>query len=397
MEDFIGGYLAWVRERVLGRLVAARLAVASLFFVNGMLFATWVSRIPAIEQQRGLSHATLGLALLLLAFGAMISMPVAGALCVRFGSAKVCGIGILAYCAFLPLVSLAGDAWVFALCLFLFGIAHGSVDVAMNAQAVQVERKYRRPIMSSFHALFSIGGLSGAASGGLIAALGWKPPMHFFVVAVAMGILSVIALPHLLPTVEARTAGARTFALPSRALIGVGVIALCIMMGEGAMADWSAVYLHRIVQTSEGVAALGYAAFSIAMATGRIVGDRVIARFGPENLVRAGGGLAAAGLLVALLMPSPVFVLAGLACVGAGFATIVPMAFSAAGNARDVSPGVAIASVTTMGYLGFLLGPPLIGFLAQGVGLRMALGVIVLTSVFPILLRSALRREEPQL
>ncbi len=394
MEDFIGGYLAWVRERVLGRLVAARLAVASLFFVNGMLFATWVSRIPAIEQQRGLSHATLGLALLLLAFGAMISMPVAGALCVRFGSAKVCGIGILAYCAFLPLVSLAGEAWVFALCLFLFGIAHGSVDVAMNAQAVQAERKYRRPIMSSFHALFSIGGLSGAASGGLIATLGWKPPMHFFVVAVAMGVLSVIALPHLLPTVEARTARARTFALPSRALVGVGIIALCIMMGEGAMADWSGVYLHRIVQTSEGVAALGYAAFSIAMATGRFVGDRAIARFGPENLVRAGGSLAACGLLMALLVPHPVFVLAGLACVGAGFATIVPMAFSAAGNARDVSPGVAIASVTTMGYLGFLLGPPLIGFLAQGVGLRIALGVIVLTSVFPILLRSALRIEQ---
>jgi MFS family permease len=392
MEDFIEGYLAWVRERVLGRLVAARLAVASLFFVNGMLFATWVSRIPAIEEQRGLSHATLGLALLLLAFGAMISMPAAGALCARFGSARVCGVGILAYCAFLPLLSFGGDAWVFALCLFLFGIAHGSVDVAMNAQAVQVERKYRRPIMSSFHALFSIGGLSGAASGGLIAALGWKPTNHFFLVAVAMGILSVVVLPHLLPTIETRTVGSRTFALPSKTLIGVGVIALCIMMGEGAMADWSAVYLRRVVETCEGIAAMGYAAFSIAMAAGRIVGDRVIARFGPENLVRAGGGLAAAGLLVALLVPSPAFVLIGLACVGAGFATIVPMAFSAAGNARDVSPGVAIASVTTMGYLGFLLGPPLIGFLAQGVGLRAALGVIVLTSVFPILLRSSLNR-----
>lgn len=391
MEDFIEGYLAWVRERVFGRLVAARFAVASLFFVNGMLFATWVSRIPAIEEQRGLSHATLGLALLLLAFGAMISMPVAGALCARFGSARVCGVGILAYCAFLPLLSVAKETWVFALCLFLFGISHGSVDVAMNAQAVQVERKYRRPIMSSFHALFSIGGLSGAATGGLIAAMGWKPANHFFLVAVAMGLLSVVVLPHLLPTIETRAAGTRTFALPSKALIGVGVIALCIMMGEGAMADWSAVYLRRVVETPEGIAAMGYAAFSIAMATGRIVGDRVIARFGPENLVRAGGGLAATGLMMALLIPSPVFVLAGLACVGAGFATIVPMAFSAAGNARDVSPGVAIASVTTMGYLGFLLGPPLIGFLAQGVGLRVALGVIVLTSVFPILLRSALR------
>lgn len=376
------------------RLAAARVAVATLFFLNGMLFATWVSRIPAVEAQRGMSHATLGLALLAIALGAMVSMPLAGALAERWGSGRVCRFSALGYATTLPLLSPGLPLWLFAPSLLFYGICHGALDVAMNAQAVLVEKRHARPIMASFHAFFSFGGLTGAVAGGLAAALGWSVAPHFVLVAAVVGTVALLAAPLLLPAVASgplRKVRRRPgFRLPSRALAGAGVIALCIMLGEGAMADWSAVYLKRIIQTSEGWAAAGYAAFSIAMALGRLAGDRLIERFGAVGMLRAGASLALLGLLLALFAPEPAWVLAGFACVGAGFSSIVPMAFSAAGRAPNVAPAVAVASVSTLGYLGFLLGPPMIGFLAECFGLRAALGVLLATTAVPLLLWRAL-------
>lgn len=384
--------------------MAARRAVSALFFLNGALFATWVSRLPAMETARGLSHAELGLALLVIAVGAVISMPLAGALGPRIGTAAICRATVLTYCVILPLLAVIPGVPLWALALLIFGMSHGALDVAMNAQAVEVEKRYPHPVMSVFHALFSTGGLAGAAVGGVMAF--WlRPEAHFLVVAVVMAGIGFAAFPHLIPkavvavscapephaAVRPRLRGLR---LPSGGLAALGVVALCVMMGEGAMADWTAVYLRRVVGTSEALAATGYAAFSIAMAAGRFTGDKLSGTFGPVNLVRGSGLLAVAGITLALFVPHPAAALTGFALVGAGFATVVPMVFSAAGRTPGVAPEVALASVTTIGYLGFLLGPPAIGFAAEAIGLRGALGLVAVASLTATLLAGAVRHRD---
>jgi MFS family permease len=367
-----------------------------LFFLNGVLFATWASRIPAVQAERGLGHGALGLALLSIALGAVIAMPLAGWLTARIGSDKVSKATALIYCAMLPGIVLAPDLVTFVLALFCFGASHGALDVAMNAQAVAIEKRYGKPIMSSFHALWSTGGLVGAATGGLLAAKGMKPLAHFDVVALLFGAAAVLVCPHLLNPPERQTSDTRElkrdskFPLPSRELFALGTVALCIMAGEGAMADWSAVYLRNSVGTGESLAAAGYATFSIAMASGRFLGDYLTARFGSVNLVRVGGTVAASGLLLALVSGHAAISLIGFALVGAGFATLVPIVFSAAGNTAGKATGIALASVSTLGYLGFLIGPPFIGFAAELFGLRFALGIIVVTSLIAVVLAPTL-------
>jgi MFS family permease len=377
------------------KLRTARFAVAALFFLNGALFASWVSRIPAVQAARSLSHGDLGLALLAIAFGAVVAMPLGGILSTRYGSERVSKVTALMYCVLTPMIILAPNTWTFIVTLFLFGAFHGALDVAMNAQAVVVEKLYRQPIMSSFHALWSTGGLVGAASGGLIAAQGVSPLAHLSFAALLAMVGTIVIVPRLLQG-EKHTGPTEKkpgkFPLPSRGLLALGIVALCVMAGEGAMADWSAVYLRSQLQTSEGLAAAGYAAFSVAMAAGRFLGDGLSARFGPVTLVRFSGVTAAIGLSVALFFSEPKAALFGFGLVGVGFATIVPMVFTAAGRTSGISPGVALASVTSLGYLGFLAGPPVIGFVAEWIGLRGALGIIVATSLTVALLAPALGR-----
>lgn len=376
----------------------ARLAVSLCFFLNGALFASWVSRIPAVQAGLGINHATLGMALFGVALGALFAMPLAGWCAARYGSDRVTQVVSIAYCMALPFLALAPNAGFLTLALFCFGAFHGAFDVAMNAQAVAVEGRYQRPIMSSFHALWSVGGLAGAALGAFIAATGVVPLVHFTAVSLLLGgTLVAFANPRLL---SAGKASARDsigkersvkFKWPPRTLVALGAVAFCIMMGEGAMADWSAVYLRSAAGASEAVAAAGYAVFSIAMAGARFSGDWLSARFGPVALVRLGSGLAAAGLAFALLQGEPVSALLGFAAVGAGFATIVPQVFSAAGRTPGMDPGPALATATTLGYSGFLIGPPLIGFAAEAIGLPGALAIIVVTSLAAIALASNVR------
>jgi MFS family permease len=326
----------------------------------------------------------------------MISMPVAGLLSSRIGSDRICRIAVLVYAGMLPLLVLAPNTLVFGLALFGFGVGHGALDVAMNAQAVAVEKGYRRPIMSSFHALFSTGGLVGAALGGGIAALGLHPATHFALMAALLGGVALTTFRNLHPSEAAKEFALdmekkALFPLPSRALLALGAIALCIMMGEGAMADWSAVYLRKIIDTSEGFAATGYAAFSIAMVGGRFFGDKLSARFGSVPLVRGSALFAMLGLGLVLSTPYSAVTLLGFACVGIGFAPIIPQVFSAAGHRPGINPGVALASVTTLGYLGFLLGPPAIGFAAGLVGLHAALAILLASTLLAVTLSGAVR------
>jgi MFS family permease len=380
-----------------GHIRHSRIAVMTLFFVNGALFATWASRIPAVQSQRDLSNSTLGLALLSLAFGALIAMPVSGWFIQKIGSGKLCKISALLSFAMLPVAIFVSGLELFFAALFCFGLCQGTLDVAMNAQAVVVERQSHKPIMSSFHALWSTGSLGGAALGSALAAQSLSPLSHSLFVTLGLCAGTLLTFPYLLGAGESGESSAGNtqpkpvFKLGHPAILALGTLAFCVMMGEGAIGDWSALYLRKVVGTGEGLAAVGYTLFSITMAGARFMGDTLSARFGPVSLVRTGGVLATSGILLALCFANVPLTLLGFALVGAGFATVVPTVFSASGNIPGIAPGVGLSSVTTLGYLGFLTGPPIIGLTADLLGLRAALGLVVVASVVVACLASAVR------
>jgi MFS family permease len=360
-----------------------------VFFTNGVVIGTWVVRIPAIKERLNLGEGLLGVALLGAAVGALVAMPVVGALVSRFGSRRIVGVSALALTVVLLTPGLASSLPLLVLAVVLLGAANGGLDVAMNAQAVAVERGYGRSIMSSFHAAWSFGGLGGAALGGLLASRGIGPLPHFSAVAVLAAIAFAAAYGALLPSgADASEEGAPAFARPTRALLGLGIISFCVLLGEGAMGDWSAVYMDDTLRTGPGFAAAGYAAFSLSMAFGRLFGDRFTELLGPTTLVRTCGAIAAVGLGVALAAAHPYVALAGFACAGAGFSIVFPTALSAAGRTSGPT-GPALAAVTTAAYTGFLVGPPFIGFMAELTGLGYALYLVVALSTAVMILAGA--------
>ena len=371
---------------------AARLAVMATFFINGMALGNWFPRIPAVQEDLGLSEGDLGLALLGPAVGAVATMPAIGWLIARFGSRPVTRASALVLCAALPLPALAPNLALLALALVVVGVGNGVLDVSMNSQAVAVERRYRRPIMTTFHGLFSAGSLAGGALAGLIAWRGIDVTPHLLGVAAVLVPAVVVASRWLLPAdVDAGQSGPK-FARPSRTLAGLGIVAFGVLLGEGAMADWGAVYLKDSLNTGAGLAAAGFVVFSLTMAAGRFAGDRLTQRLGPVTMVRAGGTLAAVGLGIGLLINHPIAALIGFACVGAGLSSLFPITLSAAGRIPGVAPGPALAAVSMMGYSAFLAGPPVIGFVAEAVGLRGALGFVVLLCAAAAALAGAVGR-----
>lgn len=363
-----------------GSIGSWRWAVLAMFFVNGAMIANWVSRIPQIQANLVLSEGALGLVLLWLAVGVLLALSVAGGLIARYGSRAVTVAGALILCVTILPLGFMPNALALSLNLLFFGGALSLMDVAMNAQGVAVEQTLGRAVMSSFHAAFSIGGFVGALMGGGLASLNIGPGPHFVIAAVAFSLLTLLSARALRPTEEASGAGqgGSVFRLPDRVIWPLGAVAFCAAIGEGAMADWSGVYLKSVVGAGAATAALGFAAFSLTMTAGRLAGDYLTTRFTPARLVRLGGATAAAGVLLAILVPQVGPVLLGFGAVGAGLSIVVPLAFSAAGNVPGLQPGAGIAGVATIGYAGFLAGPPIIGLLAEVTSLRLALLVVVL-------------------
>ena len=392
------GTVAYLDRETLGiagterSLRIARASVAAIFFINGAATANWLVRIPAVKAKLGLSEAALGIALLGVAVGALVAMPRAGHLVARYGSRPVTRVGAALFGATFLLPPLAPNMFTLVLALIVLGAGHGTLDVAMNAQAATVERRYGRPIMSGFHALFSAGGLAGSAIGGFVAHHHGGLAAHLITTALVAGTLAFAVTGGMLPSSADAETGDAAPARPRGILLTLGIMAFCVLLGEGAMADWSALYLREITGAAAGLAAAGYAAFSLLMATGRFAGDALTLRFGPTPLVRGGGLLAASGLALALVSTSPWAAIVGFGAVGAGFSVSFPLMLAKAGSLPGTTPGTAIATVSVFGYAGFLAGPPLIGFVSQATNLRGGLLVVVLTSLTVAVLAGGFRK-----
>lgn len=368
-------------------------AVSAMFVLNGALYGMWASRIPAAAQLHGLDEADLGLLLLLLAGGAIAAFPLAGRCADKLGAAPVTlGIAV-AYAIALCLIGLAPTITLLALALFAFGATHGAMDVAMNTWAGEAEAHIARPVMSSFHAMFSLGAGLGAASGFGAERLDIGIGPHFVVGSLAILAITLVfaRIPWTSPKQET-TNSTPLFPFPRGPLIAVGLIAFCSSMGEGAMVDWSALYLVDIAQVDAAHAALGYTAFSIAMVITRLLGDQVTHRFGPVMTARIAGVFATTGTLCAVVFASYGAAILGFVLMGIGYAVIMPLAFSRAARDPHLPPGTAIASVATLGYGGLLLGPPIIGFIAHATSLRLGFGVLAALAGLIILLAHAVRR-----
>src|SRR3954470_2005653 len=342
---------------------AARRAVTVIFFLNGALIGSWGARIPAVKEDLGLREGGLGVAQGVVALRAPVAMPVSGWLSARGGSRRTTRLAFVGFCVTLPLPALAPAYALLLPAALLLGVGNGSLDVAMNAHGVAVERRHERPILSSFHAAFYCGALAGACTGALAAAGGLDVRWHLLAAGARPVAVGLVACRALLPA-DADHAGEEAgplLARPPRALWAVGAIGFCALVCEGATADWSAVYVRESLTASASVAALGFAAFSATMTLGRLAGDRLTSAWGAEALVRRGGLLSAGALAGALLIGHPVAAIAGFALLGFGIATMVPVVFRAAAEVDGVAPGVGIAAASTMGYFGFLVAPPVIG------------------------------------
>lgn len=356
------------------QLSKARFATQALFLVCGLGLATWVPMVPLAKIRLNLNEAELGLILLCLGAGAMTVMPFTGSLINRFGSRLIMLLAALMIAAVLPLLLFASTSVALAVSLYLFGVAIGAIDVSMNAQAVVIQERTGKYIMSSFHGLFSVGGLIGSLGLGFLLGLGLSSTLAIIVISGLLVFIAVSQYSSLLPRSEEKTVEAATLTIPKGRVLVLGLMCFVAFLAEGAILDWSAVFLQFYRNFNESISGVGFAAFSVAMAIMRMSGDKLIHHFNPQKVVLYGGIIAAIGIIIAISIPIGAITVFGFVLVGIGCANIVPVFFSTAGDMPDTSPSVAIAGVTTLGYIGQLAGPAALGFIAELTSLPLALG-----------------------
>jgi MFS family permease len=378
-------------DRPRSRILRAQLAVYYAFLVEGVGTGIWATHIPVIQHRLGIDPAVLGLAIFVMAFASILTMPLTGVALGRFGSRAPTTVMMIGFILFMPLPMLAPTVPLFFISLFVFGTTIGALDVSMNVQATEVEAARQRPTMSSFHGLFSLGALVGAAVGSAVIAVGWGNGSGATAVAAAMFVVAIPAIMNLWPGARSSHAGPH-FALPNRAAFALGMLAFLAFAIEGSVTDWSALFLSTVKHAGVVAAGAGFAAFSVAMAAFRLGGDFVVARLGPRPTMVGGGAVIIAGQLLALVAPWPVVSAAGFALVGVGAANLVPVTFSAASRVPGMLPGLGIAAVTTMGYAGFLSVPPVLGFVGHTFGLSATLALVALMAVAVVAIAAAIHR-----
>ena len=358
--------------------MSPRLATFLVFSVNGAMIGTWVAHIPWLQGHLGISKATLGLCLLCMAAGALVSMPLTGHLIDRRPTATLTRSATLVFCLMPVLPLLATSPYMLGAILFAFGASNGAMDVAMNAHGVAIQKELDRPIMSSLHGGWSVGGFAAAGLVAVAAAAGLDPRVESLLVGVALLLLS-LWITGRLGAANAHSSAGHGLALPTRPVILIGALCFLVMLTEGAIGDWSGIYLRQDAGASPAAAALAFSGFSLGMAIARLGGDVVNARIGAGRLLRAGTALVAIALGSVVLIGEMVPAVIGFALCGLGIANAVPLLFSAAGRIHP--PGPSLAAAFTLGYTGFVVGPPVIGLLSDQVGLSRTLALLVLAPV----------------
>jgi MFS family permease len=355
-----------------------RIAVSAFFFIAGISFASWASRIPDIKEHLHLSDGGLGSVLFALPVGLMTGLPLAGWAVTKFGSKAAVTFATILYPLTLIMLGLTNEVWQLVTVLFFFGLWGNLLNISINTQAVGVEAAYGRSIMASFHGMWSLAGFSGAGIGTLMVSAGISPFVHFTIICASMLLLMLIAHRYALPQ-DAPHEGKQTlFAKPDSAILKLGLIAFACMACEGTMFDWSGVYFKKIVHAPESSTTLGYVAFMCTMAAGRFLSDRLLTRFGVKPVLRASGILIASGLGTAILFPYIIPATLGFLLVGFGVSSVVPTVYGLAGKSKTMSPGMALAAVSSISFFGFLFGPPVIGFIAEATSLQWSFALVAL-------------------
>lgn len=364
--------LAYITGRNMAVAKRMRIAVAIFFFISGFTFTSWASRIPTLQEKLHLNDAQLGTVLFALPMGLLLTLPFTGMLLGRVSSRYVMLAGALLYAVLLPALGLVNSVWQLAILLFFFGSSRNFLNIAINAQSVGVQAMYDRSIITTFHGVWSVAGFAGAGLGLLM--INWKisPFIHFSIVGVLSLIMTMMAYGDALPEDNTANTRKKLLALPDKPLMKLGLIAFGSMVCEGTMYDWSGIYFQKEIHVSGRYIGLGFAAYMCTMAIGRFVGDRLVNKYGVKRMLRGCGVLIAVGLLLSVALPYLTAGVAGFMVTGFGVSCVVPLVFSVTTRNTNMAAGPAIAAVSVVGYLGFLLGPPAIGYISEAVNLRLA-------------------------
>ncbi|GAA0413031.1 MFS transporter [Massilia aurea] len=370
---------------------AARWAISTVFLLNGAGIGLWAAHVPTVQARMGIDTGMLSMVLLTVAGGALLAMPLMGGLTGRWGTRRMVLLSGFAFAAMTPLIMGAPSLPLLFIAAFLFGVSNGALDVAMNANASEVETARGLPTMSSFHGFFSLGGLFGAGIGGLLVGQGLGHGQGALMVGVVTAVVLALSAPRVMGFAATHGAGSH-FSLPRGAALGLGLLALLCFAVEGALVDWSALLMQERTGATPASAALGFSAFSIAMAACRFAGDRLIVRFGALRIMVVGGLAMFAGLALAVASTHFVLSAVGFALVGLGAANVVPLLFGAAARIPGMSAGNGVAAVATLGYGGLLLAPPVLGWVAMHSSIMVALGVLSLSGLVIALSARVIRR-----
>lgn len=370
-----------------------RISTRIIFFLAGLVTATWAVIVPFAKTNTGVNDALLGTLLLCLGVGALVAMPVTGILTSRYGCRKVISAAVIVILLSLPFLSFATSPLLLGLCLLIFGVGVGITDCAMNVQAILVEKSSEKPLMSGFHGMFSVGGIAGAGAMTGLMSIGFGVVSATFIIAALVLVLLLVSYKAMLP--YANPTEGPIFAIPKGTVLIIGLICFIIFMAEGTVLDWGALYLVESRNIPETFGGLGFAAFAIAMTFGRLTGDYIVTQYGALKVVILGTGIAAIGFLIVINSYALPWVLTGYLFIGLGCANIVPVMFSQIGKQKSMPQMVAVPAVTSVGYLGILAGPAIIGYIAYhssiAYGFIFVTGLVVIAALLSLSIRNLLK------
>jgi len=370
--------------------ILSRFAISTYFFLMGLIFSSWASRIPSIKDKFGFNEAELGAVLFMLPLGALSALPISGWIVGKYSSKRISFLSLFIYSCSLYSVGAVSSPTSLSIALFLFGFLGNMSNISMNAQGLSIQHLINKPILSGLHAMWSVGAFSAAAITGWMMKLEFSTNQHFLMIAV-LGITCSVSLFFCLIEDLEDDQPVKIFVLPTKGLLLLGFICFCVAMSEGAMADWSSLYYRMVLKDLKHATTAGYTAFAFSMAIGRFLGDRLMNNFGYKKLLMLNGSFIVVGMSLALLFEFPVTVIIGFSMIGLGVSSVFPVVYIMASKNKSMPAAAALAAVSSVGFTGFLLGPPIIGFIAHEIGLRLSLMIVILLGIIILLLTQWLK------